>query len=149
MYILHSFDKEHWRLFREARAMCPDLEQQKYSLWAIVNLDYCKTNMGRFEGDGLTYDDSFQNAMYSQVGLSHYLWNYENALCLHEEERQYCYIVLVSKDGLLMIGRYGTFEPEYKEEQVYYFNPLKPWLTLNEVAALDISLRNILAVLEN
>jgi hypothetical protein len=152
MYILHSFDKDHLRLYREAKAMCPELDQVQ-SMWAIVNLDYCKSNMGRLEGDGLpynglTYDDSFQNAMYAQVGIAHYLWNYENALCLLEEERKYSYIVLVNKDGFFMIGRYGAFEPEYEEEQVYYLSPHDPWLTLRQVASLDETLGSIIAVLD-
>lgn len=151
MYILHSFDKGHWRLYREARALHPDLNTVK-SMWAVVNLDYCKTNMGRFDGDsilvnGLTYDDSFQNAMYMQVGVPHYLWRYENALCLNDEERKYSFIVLLDENDNMLIGRYGTLQPEYEEDQVYLFNPDKPWLSLAEVSTLDETLGNILTVL--
>ena len=137
--ILHSFDKEHWRLYREARAIWPDLEDRVCSMWAIVNLDYCKTNMGD------TYDDSFQNAMYTQVGISHYLWTYENALCLLEEERQYSFLVLVDHYDNLFLARYGAFEPEYEEEQIYCFSD--SWLSLENVSAKDTTLGTILSSL--
>ena len=41
------------------------------------------------------------------------------------------------------------FEPEWEEEQVYYFCPNKPWLSLSEVSALDDELGDILRVLGN
>ena len=146
MYILHSFDQEHRRLYREARALLqklhPDFDLKQYQLWAIVNLHFCKSNVG-------SYDDSFQSSMYSQVSIPHYLWTYEDALCLDDVERKHCYIVIENKNGHVLLGRYGSFEPEWEEEQVYYFCPNKPWLSLREVSALDDELGDILRVLGN
>jgi hypothetical protein len=136
MYILHSFEKEDWSLFREAKAMCPNLDEKVQSMWAVINLNYCKNN-----------DEYFQKSMYSTVHIPHYIWNYENALCLKDEQRKYSFIVLVNQEEKLMIGRYGSFEPEYEEEKIYYLDTKHPWLSLNQVTAIDATLGNILTAL--
>ena len=136
MYILHSIDSEHEELYREARAMWSPLEDLE-SMWCLVNIHFCNPASNH-------YDTALQSAMYLTTPIHHYYWKSENALPLDEDDREYSYIVLVHRNGSLMIARFGAFEPEYEEERVWHWNASREWWSLHQVRQEDETLADLL-----
>lgn len=139
MYILHSIDRNHAELYREAKAMCPQVQDLE-SMWCLVNIHFCNLASSH-------YDAALQSAMYLSTPIHHYHWTSANALPLDEDDREYSYIVLVHKNGNFMIARFGAFEPEYEEERVWHWNDSQEWWSLHEVKEKDETLANLLEVL--
>lgn len=142
MYILHSIDRYHSQLYREVGAMCPDLSDVK-SMWCLVNLEHCDTN------NSLDMDKALESGMYVLTPIHHYYWTEDNALPLDEDDREYSFIVLVNSNDLLMIARYGCFEPEHEPEQVWHWNSKRLWWSWSQIRAEDGVLADLLAPLYN
>lgn len=128
MYILHSLNVTYTNLMNEVSHLYTSFGDEVPEMWFLVNLDFCK--------------DDVEEGMYVS-GLT------EKALelPLDEDGQEYSYLVLVNRDKDVLLGRYGSFNPELESPKTYYWNDMSGWIYPKEIQELDETLYQLLTPL--